>query len=392
MYIERDILEKFEAVSSVYNIVAVVGPRQAGKTTFLKERLKGLNASYIMFDDPDARGLFDDDIKKFESQYIEGRAVAVLDEIQYGKEAGRKLKYLADKGWKIWITSSSQTVMGKEVLSWLVGRVTPVKLYPFSFSEFLRAKGQKETTPAMVRRGVWEHLAYGGYPKVVLTESVEMKQTLLRDLYNTMVLKDIAQTFSIGDIRSLEEFCRYLSHSVGNVLIYDKAAGGMKLSFQTVKKYLDAMEKSYLIKLLQPFYTNKLKEVIKQPKVYFVDTGLRNAVANSFPLALEREGKLFENYVLGEMLKLDLEVKYWQTKSGLEVDFVIEMDGKVIPVEVKISASAEKIEKNLRSFIEAYRPKLAFVVFYEGVSGEINIEGCRVVLTDVQGFTGMKKG
>ncbi len=391
MYVERDIEEKFGSVSLLYNIVAVVGPRQAGKTTFLKERMKGLNASYVMLDDPDARGLFDDDIKKFESQYIEGHEVAVLDEVQYGKDAGRKLKYLADKGRKIWITSSSQTIMSKEVLSWLVGRVTLVRLYPFSFGEFLRAKKQKETTPAIAKRNVWEHLVYGSYPKVVLTESVEMKQTLLKDLYSTMVLKDIAQTFSIGDIRSLEELCRYLSHSVGNVLVYEKAASGMKVSFQTIKKYLDAMEKSYLIVLLQPFYTNKLKEVVKQPKVYFVDTGLRNAITNSFPLTLEKEGKLFENYVLGEMLKLDLNVKYWQTKTGVEVDFVVEKDAGVIPVEAKISASPEKIEKNLRSFIEAYKPKLAFVVFYEGVPGEVDINGCRVVFTDVLGFSRMMK-
>jgi len=389
MYIEREIKEKFESVSTVYNIVAVVGPRQAGKTTFLKERIKGLNASYVMLDDPDARRLFNEDIKKFEIQYIKGREITVLDEVQYGNDAGSKLKYLADKGCRIWVTSSSQTVLSKEVLSWLVGRVTLLKLYPFSFSEFLRAKGQKETVAEITKRNVWEHAVFGSYPKVVLTEDTEMKVTLLRDLYTTMVLKDVAQTFSIADIRSLEEFSRYLSHSIGNVLVYEKVASEMKLSFQTVKKYLDAMEKSYFITMVQPFFTNKLKEITKQPKVYFVDTGLRNAIANRFPNSLKEEGKLFENYVLTEILKLGFQVKYWLTKTGLEVDFIAEKNGFMIPVETKINASPEKIERGLRSFIDKYKPKLAVVVFYEGTPGELIVNGCRVIFTDIYGFLGL---
>lgn len=386
MYVERDVKEKFESVSSVYNIVAVVGPRQAGKTTFLKEKLKGLNASYIMLDDPDARELFDADIKKFENQYIEGYELAVLDEVQYGEDAGRKLKYLADKGRKLWLTSSSQTILSKDVLSQLVGRVSIIRVHPFTLSEFFRARNQKEFTPTILKRIVWEHAAYGGYPKVVLTEGTEMKTTLLKDLYETMVLKDIAKTFSIGDIRSLEEFSRYLSHSICNVLVYETASREMGLSFQTIKKYLDAMEKSYLITRLQPFYTNKLKEITTQPKIYFIDLGLRNAIANNFPQTLANEGKLFENYVLTELLKKGLTVKYWLTKSKAEVDFIVEKNGAAIPIEVKLSASPAKIERSLRSFIETYKPKTAIIVYYDGVKSELNVDGCRVTFTDIAGL------
>lgn len=385
MYIERDIKERFGQVSSAYNLVAVVGPRQAGKTTFLKERVRGTNAAYLVFDDPDVRALFDEDVKRFENQYLEGHDAAVLDEVQYGKEAGRKLKYLADKGRKLWITSSSQTLLGKEVLSWLVGRVSIVRLYPFSFSEFMKARGQKEATPAIIKRSVWEHQAYGGYPKVVLSDDPRIKETLLRDLYETMVLKDVARTFGIEDIRSLEAFSHYLSHSVGNVIVYGKVSSQMGISFQTVKKYLDAMEMSYLVVRIRPFFTNKLKELTKQPKVYFIDTGLRNAIANEFN-APENDGKLFENYILGELLKMNLQVKYWQTKGGAEVDFVVEKEGTVIPVEVKLNVSAPRAERSLRAFISAYKPKLAVVVFHEGMQGEIEVDGCRVIFTDTAGL------
>jgi hypothetical protein len=104
MYIERDLKAKFEPLTSSYPLIALVGPRQAGKTTFLKEEMKGKDSVYLSFDDPDVKGLFDEDVKKFETQHLEGHGFAVLDEVQYGKDAGSKLKYLADKGKVLWLT------------------------------------------------------------------------------------------------------------------------------------------------------------------------------------------------------------------------------------------------------------------------------------------------
>ncbi|MEM3402077.1 MAG: ATP-binding protein [Candidatus Hadarchaeales archaeon] len=380
MYIVREITEKFRAVEKVYNLIAVVGARQSGKTTFLKEQMKNVRSSYVLFDDPDARSLFEEDVKKFEKQYVEGYDVTVLDEVQQCKDAGRKLKYLADTGRRVWMTSSSEIILGKEILSHLVGRVSIIRLYPFSLPEFLIAKGQKEITQPILERSIWEHITYGGYPKVVLTDDVEMKKTILKDLYETMILKDVAQTFSIEDIRNLEEFVKYLSAGVGGALSYERISGALKIAFQTVKKYLNAMEKSYLIALVPPFFRNKHKEITKQPKVYFIDTGLKNAVANSFG---EPDGRTFENYVFTELLKLGFMPKYWRTKAKAEVDFIIEKDGWIIPVEAKLTAGPGKIEKSLRSFIESYKPKIALVVTYKGEKGEMDIGGCKVLFTDV---------
>jgi hypothetical protein len=316
---------------------------------------------------------------------LEGYNTVILDEVQYGKEAGRKLKYLADKKRKLWISSSSQIILSKEVLSFLVGRISIIKLYPFSLNEFLKAKEQKELTEQIMKRHIWEHIIYGGYPKVVLTKEAELKKTILKDLYELMILKDIANTFSIDDIGSLEKFTRYLAHSIGNVIVYEKVGSALDLSFQTVKKYLDAMEKSYLIIRIEPFFTNKLKEITKQPKVYFNDTGLRNSIGNNFPLNLENQGKLFENYILTELIKMDLEVKYWQTKSKAEVDFIVNLDNKLIPIEVKLKSDG-KVKRSLRSFIETYKPKLAIVVSYEGKESETKINGCKVKFTNIFGL------
>jgi len=383
MYIEREIKESFERVIKVYPVVALVGARQAGKTTFLKEHSKSMNASYLLFDDPDIRGLFEEDVKKFEKQYIEGFDVYILDEVQYCKNAGRNLKYLADTGKKMWITSSSEMILSKEVLSYLVGRASVIKIYPLSIQEFLEAKKQKELTKQMSERIVWEHITYGGYPKVVISEESELKKTILRDLYQTMVLKDIASTFSIVDINALEEFTKYLSLNIGNLISYDQIAKCLRISFQTIKKYMDAMEKSYLIFRVPPFYRNKNKEISKQPKIYFVDTGLKNLIAKSF--SDEPDGKTFENYVASEIIKSGFSLKHWRTKAKAEVDFIIEKEGALIPVEVKINSSG-KMEKSLRSFIEEYKPRKAIIVSYKGERKKERINNCEVLFTDIVGL------
>lgn len=380
MYVEREIKEIFKKVVGVYNVVAIVGARQAGKTTFLKENVKPVHSSYVFFDDPDARMLFEEDIKKFERQYIEGYEVTVLDEVQYCREAGIKLKYLADTGKKIWITASSEIILGMEILSYLVGRVSIIKLYPFSLKEFLNSKGQKEVTQSILERNIWEHIIYGGYPKVVMTEDPEIKKIILKDLYDTIILKDVAMTFSIEDIRTLEVFAKYLSLNIGGLISYENVSRDVKLSFQTLKKYLDAMEKSYVIIRVPPFYTNKNKEITKQPKIYFVDTGLRNAVARTF--SAEINGNLFENYILLELIKMGFAPKYWRTKSKAEVDFVVEKENMIIPIEVKVNAEPGRIERSLRSFIDTYKPKTALVVAYKGEKGEMKVNGCNVIFTD----------
>lgn len=384
MYIDREITKRFSAASRLNNIVAVVGPRQAGKTTFLKEQGKTVGAQYLLFDDPDVKELFDADIKKFENQYITGNKITILDEIQYGKEPGRKLKYLADKGEKLWLTSSSQILLNKEVLGWLVGRVSIIRLYEFSLEEFLKAKGQKETTPTMARRLIEEHMVYGGYPKVVTAEENSDKELLLRDLYETMVLKDIARTFKIDDIGTLERLSMYLSHCIGNLISYDSICKELGLSFQSLKKYLDAMEKSYLIIRIKPFYRSRLKEIIKQPKLYFMDTGIRNAISKEFYINQENKGKMLENYVLCELIKAGKDVKYWQTKGGAEVDFVIQEGNELIPIEVKSKAESGNLERGMNSFISSYKPKRAFVVFLEGNGLTQKRDGCTIKFVGIR--------
>ncbi|RLF48147.1 MAG: AAA family ATPase [Thermoplasmata archaeon] len=384
MYVEREITQRFRKIAEHYGVVAVVGPRQAGKTTFLKEMIKGVNASYVLFDDPDARELFEADVKKFRMQYLDGYDIGVLDEIQYCKNAGINLKYLVDTGSKLWITSSSEILLRKEVLSYLVGRVSIIRLYPFSFTEFLRAKRVRSLSKGMMKRFAWEHILYGGFPRIVLTDDIEMKKVMLRDLYETMILKDVARTFSLNDIEAVERVVTYLAINTCTVLSYTSICKHLDISFQTLKKYLDALEKSYFIKLIRPFFTNKTKEITKQPKVCFIDTGLRNVIVKQYPN--EPNGRLFENYVFAELIKAGFTPKYWRTKAGAEVDFVVEVEGEIIPVEVKLTSEL-RADRSLMAFIERYRPQKAFVVTYAGDCGEIEARGCKIKFVDVGGLS-----
>lgn len=369
MYVKRDIQGQFDKLAPVYPIIAVVGPRQAGKTTFLKAQDRG---TYILFDDPDVREMFNEDVKKFQRQYLEGKEVAILDEVQQGQDPGQKLKYLADTGHKMWITASSETLLSSKVLSYLVGRVSILRLFPFSFPEFLTYKGHKESTPQIIARESEEHVMYGGYPKVVTTPDTDIKKTILKDLYETMILKDIARAFSIEDISSLERFVHYLAINTGGQLSYETISKTINISYQTIQKYLDAMEKSYLIFRVKPYFTNKNKELSKREKIYLLDTGLRNSIARKYAF----DGKVFENYIAAELFKMGLAPRYWLAKTRAEVDFVIEQSNEIIPIEVKISEKV--ISKGMHAFISHYRPKKAYYILHKGSPQVVKIDGCTI--------------
>ncbi len=378
MYVKRNVERSFDKLAGIYNIIAIVGARQSGKTTLLKKKLEETNGKYVSFDDPDARELFDQDVKRFEKQYLSKNKVTGLDEVQYCKDAGIKLKYLADKGYKLWVTSSSEILLAKDVLSYLVGRVSILRLYPFSLEEFLRSKKLYEMTETAKSRAIWEHIYFGGYPKVVLTEDTEIKKILLKDIFETLLLKDVSRNFRIEDINSLERLARYLAINVGNVISYEEITNSLEISFPTLKKYLDAMERSYIIKQVKPYFTNKSKELSKRPKVYFIDTGLRNVVAKAF--GKDVEGRLFENYVFTELIKYGYEPKYWRTKSKAEVDFVIE---KEFPIPIEVKLLARNVSSGLKTFIKKYEPDQAYVVFLKGEPAVTEINGCKVKFIDI---------
>ncbi len=353
MYVERDLEGIFQKMTLMDKAIALVGPRQSGKTTFLKKRISE-SVNYLLFDDPDIRSLFEEDVKAFQSHYLEGNDVTILDEVQNCKDAGINLKYLNDTGNRVWITSSSELLLGKQVLSYLVGRVSILRIYPFSLSEFMRANKQLPSDRKQVLRSVRDMVAFGCYPDIVLTKDPELKEIQLRNLYETIVLKDIAKVFNIDDIDALQRTIRYLSNMFTGMVNMDNISRNLSISFKTLRFYILAMEKSYLIRSVRPYFTNPNKELVKQPKIYFLDNGMRNIISGN--IGMKVDGTSFENLVFTELLKLGYEPKYWRKKTGLEVDFIIPIGNEMIPIEVKLKAPNHKVESGLRSYIKLYIP------------------------------------
>ncbi len=384
VYVERGIRERFDRLARTRDMIALVGPRRSGKTTFLQHRMEGPDSTYVLFDRPLPRRVFEEDVERFELEFVSGHELAVLDEVQYCEGAGRNLKYLVDNGNRLWITSSSERVLAREVLSHLVGRVHVMRLMPFDLDEYMRARGHRVREGEVLERAVWEHMLYGGYPQVVLTEDVRTKRDILESLFETMVLKDVALTFSIDKVGELERLVRYLALTPGGPLNVQSLSDDLDLSVPTLDKYLDALEKSYMMVRVPPFFTNKLKEIVKQPKVFFIDTGLRNLISGDAPS--EPTGTMFENYVLTELLKLGHRPRYWRSRGGAEVDFVLETGGEVVPVEAKLKVAPGRVGRGLSSFIATYGPSRAFVVGYRVEKGQMRTRGTRVGFTDVAGM------
>ena len=384
VYVERDIRERFEFLTGIYDMVAIVGPRQSGKTTFLRNRLSGDASSYVLLDDLEARRLFEENPRIFEQRFLEGRDVTVLDEVQHCSGAGRTLKYFVDTGRRLWITSSSEVLLGRDVLSHLVGRVSILRLYPLSLPEYLRARGETAFDPGILERLVWEHMTFGGYPRVVLADDQEAKRTILRDLRETMLFKDVSRTFSIDKLDQLTDLCTVLASTPGTLLSYDQLSNTLDLSFRTVKKYISALEKSYMVTVVPPFFENRSKEISKQARAYYVDTGLRNLIAGGFDAP--PDGRLFENYVLTELLKMGRDVRHWRTKGGAEVDFVVGTEGGPVPVECKLRARPPRLGSGLRSFLRAYRPEEAYVVSHRGEDRRVEVGDTSVRFVNVLGL------
>ncbi len=371
MYIERNLSDFFNLIKSSFNMIAIVGPRQSGKTTFLKNRPEK-NLEYLLFDDFEIRELFNQNIKKFEAQYLSKDKIYIFDEVQSAEESGIKLKYLVDSGYKLWITSSSELILRKEILAFLVGRISILRLFPFDVFEFFRAKGLKVDEQNIASRLIDEHIRFGGYPKVVLTENHEVKKNILQNILEIILLKDIAYNFGINDIKNLETLVEYLALNVATILNFDSISKELRISFPTLKKYIDALEKSYIIFLIRPYFRNKNKELIKQPKVFFIDNGILNQTIKNFSIT----GSTFENYVFTELLKSNLTPKFWRNKQKNEVDFIIEKNGFLIPIEVKLHF--HKIESGLKSFIKEYNSKVAYVCIYEGEEKTLDLNGCKI--------------
>ena len=394
MYLKRDLEDKIKQYLKTPEIIAVLGSRQVGKTTLLQKMYSEQeNAIFLTFEDIEIRILFDEDIKSFIKLYIEPYKIIFIDEFQYAKNGGQKLKFIYDTnpGKKIIISGSSTIDLTIEAVMYLAGRIFLFHLYPFNFTEYLHAIDYplytlfvsedkfSKTIRQQIYRYLEIYLKYGGYPRVILADSEKEKKEILKNIINIYLLKDIKDAASIADESQMYKLLKALSLQIGNLIVYNELKAISSLTHQKLKQALSIFEKLFLIKLLSPFFTNKRVEISKNPKVYFMDMGIRNAIIGDFRALDERmdKGAIYENYIFKAFYEKDQTIKYYRSKSGAEVDFII---NDTLPIEIKSRLSKPYPSKSFRNYLEKYNPAKG-IIFNTTIQDSIKIKNSDILFS-----------
>lgn len=334
------------------------GPRRVGKTTSLKKYLesqKNLAIFSSVGDDLKMRELFNSEDRDKILNFAKSYDVIAIDEAQNIAKIGIAVKMIIDEfpEKNIILTGSSSFNLSQGISEPLTGRHFMMTLFPVAQSEI-------EMSDFELENKVEDFLIFGSYPEVLTTEDREMKKRILNELISSYLFKDILVLDKIKSSELLLDITRCLAFQIGSEVSYGEIAKTVKADSKTVQRYIDVLEKMFVIKKVRPFSRNLRNEISKKCKFYFYDTGVRNAVINQFMDIKERDdvGALWENFMFMELYKknsLDRRFDnfyFWRTHTGEEIDIIIEAGGKLYPIECKWRRDKMKIPK---SWIETYK-------------------------------------
>lgn len=388
MEIKRDILKELKNHLGKKEISLIVGPRQAGKTTLMNELILYLKESgkktvFLSLDNDSDKKFFaaqSELIKKIELE-IGKSGFVFIDEIQRLENAGLFLKgvYDRDLPYKFIVSGSGSLELKEKIHESLAGRKRIFEVNPVGFFEFVNFKTDYryenklndffgiEKKQSMIFLD--EYLNFGGYPRVILEARLDEKNKTIGDIFRSCVEKDMLSLLNIDRPEVFSLMVKIVAAQTGQILNYSQLANQVGLSFSPLKKYLWYAQKTFLIKEIRPYFTNKQKEITKSPVIYFYDLGLRNYSIDMMGRLADPQGLsfVFQNFVLNALQKEIKDsaatINFWRTLGGAEVDFVISRGGEVVPVEVKyIDLRSPVLGKSLLSFIEKYQPEKARVV------------------------------
>jgi len=303
------------------------------------------------------------------------RTIALVDEIQYLDDPSNFLKLLYDEHSqqiKVVGTGSSAFYIDNQFKDSLAGRKKIFQLYTCSFDEYLELSGKsdlREEKDYLLKNGdfkstltdylrvEWEsYMIYGGYPAIVTEPDKQEKINRLKDIRDSFVKRDILESGVVNETAFYNLF-RILAGQTGNMVNVNELSSTLRIKNETVDNFLTIMQKCFHIALVKPFFRNLRKELVKMPKVFMLDTGLRNCLLNNFqPLAVRTDkGELWENTVFRILAdKMDTDaIQYWRTSAGNEVDFVLSENEKLKAIEVKYDNNQVNLNK-YKLFTENY--------------------------------------
>ncbi len=358
MYIVQKHLENLERALLPGKAVIIYGARRTGKTTLVKRFLQDIGEPYLLVSGEDitVQGyLASQSIEKL-SAFVGANRLLVVDEAQKVPGIGANLKLIVDHipDIRIIATGSSSFDLARAVGEPLTGRKTTLRLYPLSQLEIGQIEQRHQTDANLESR-----LIYGSYPEVVLTNDNRAREQYLKEIVASYLYKDVLELDGIRHSSKISRLLQLMAFQVGKEVSYTELGTSLGMSKNTIERYLDLLEKAFVIQKLAGFSRNLRSEITKNSRYYFLDNGVRNALINNFnTLELRNDaGELWENYLVIERLKRQEYLQeqannyFWRTYRQKEIDLVEEREGKLFGYEMKWGASQAKPP---REWLEAY--------------------------------------
>ena len=369
-YIQRSLERKFLKMSSAFKAVMVTGARQVGKSTMLKHLAQDTGRVYVSMDDADVRELANRDPKLFFQMY---QPPLLIDEVQKAPALFEQIKILCDESderGRFWLTGSQSKKLMKQAGDSLAGRIGILKMYSLSEKELegrpndipedyslssliQRSRSHPENNILDVYTRIWE----GGMPDMISMDA-ELRREYWNSYIDAYLMRDAVDDNGIQDTEGFRRLLRACAAFSGELVNYNDLGNAAGVSGATAKEWVKVLQTMGIIFLLEPYFNNELKRMIKTPKLYFCDTGLcaflsswtsRDTLMNG-----AASGHYLENYVAAEMLRNSsygekkVNLNFYRDTNQKEIDLVMEMDGQLHPFEIKRAASPDK--KAVRAF------------------------------------------
>lgn len=348
-FIDRKITQAIENAAASFPVITITGPRQSGKTTLARHMFP--EYPYFSLENPDVRNLAMEDPVGFLNNTTEG---IILDEVQNSPQLLSYIQGIVDndREKRFILTGSNNFSMLKNVSQSLAGRSAVFELLPFSINEL---NNYETDTDSLIYKG--------GYPGIWCDG--KDTYTFYSNYVTTYLERDVRNIINIKDLNTFQKFIRICATRIGSIWNSSEVSNEIGVSVNTVKSWLSVLQASYIIFMLQPFFTNTRKRLTKSPKLFFTDTGLA-----SFLLEIESEsqikrdkmrGHLFENMIVAEALKQRLNAGrtnnlcFYRDSNGNEVDLITKREGMLNLYEIKSSETYHPdFEKGIKSFIGSF--------------------------------------
>lgn len=323
-------------------VLILYGPRQVGKSTMLKTLVKSTSLKWRMDtgDDITVQDLLSSNNVKTISDYAQGYELIVIDEAQNIPQIGRGLKIMIDHFPKLKIiaTGSSSFDLSNKLGEPLMGRQQIYALFPISQEELHKTMNRHD-----LKKNLENYLIYGSYPEAITSKSISDKTDFLHHLANAYLMKDILALEVIKSSHTLQNLLRLLAYQIGSEVSLNELATQLRIDVKTVGRYLELLDKSFIICPLSGLSRNLRNELSSKKKYYFYDCGIRNALINNYnPLAMRNDvGQLWENFMFMEFVKkkhyhkIHSQHYFWRTYSQSEIDLIEDHNGQLKGYEFK---------------------------------------------------------